>query len=174
MKGNVCMAESMNIMVIGDDHGADIFGKAYRDALSIYKQIDAVIHTGDSERVDDNYYQEICGMPILAVKGNNDYNMAPPLLVVTIGGKKIFVTHGHRYGVYMGVQSLYYAGVEQQADIIIYGHTHRADHIEANGVDIINPGSLSGVRSGSCTYAIISIDIEGNVQIKFHQINQNH
>lgn len=165
---------NMNIMVVGDDHGADVFGVAYEQAVSVFGEIDAVIHTGDSERIDDEYYQEICGMPIMGVKGNNDYNGAPLFLLVTLGGKNIFVTHGHSYGVYMGVQSLYYAGLEKEADIIIYGHTHRADHIKAKDVDIINPGSLSGVRSGCCSYAVIQIDIEGNVQIKFDQIDKNH
>lgn len=168
------ISDVMNIMVVGDDHGADIFGEAYDQALVTYGHIDAVIHTGDSERDSDEYYRKICGMSINGVCGNNDFNGTPLSILLKMGGKRIFVTHGHKYGVYMGVQSLYYAGMEKEADIIIYGHTHRADHISVRGVDIINPGSLGGIRSGCCSYAVIIIDLEGNVQIKFNQIDKNH
>lgn len=164
----------MNIMIIGDDHGASIFDKAYSQAKEKCASIDAIIHTGDSERVDDDYYQDICGHPIHMVRGNNDFNGTPQFLDLRIGGKNIFVTHGHRYGVYMGAQTLYYAGLEHGADIIIYGHTHRADHLKGKEAEIINPGSLSGVRSGCCSYAILSIEEDGSVSVNFYQVDKNH
>ena len=164
----------MNIMIIGDDHGADIFGIAYKQALAKFDVIDAIIHTGDSERIDDEYYRDICGFNISYVRGNNDYNRAPESLMLRIGGKNIFVTHGHIYGVYMGLQRLYYAGVERGADFIIYGHTHRADHQKGKEAEVINPGSLSGVRSGCCSYVVLKIAEDGTSEVIFDQIDKNY
>lgn len=163
----------MNIMIIGDDHGASIFDKAYADAKRKCNTIDAIIHTGDSERIDGEYYQDICGHEVHMVRGNNDFNGTPEFLELRIGGKNIFVTHGHRYGVYMGVHTLYYAGLERQADVIIYGHTHRADHQKGREAEVINPGSLSGIRSGCCSYAILTIAEDGTTSVNFYQIDKN-
>ena len=45
------------------------------------------------------------------------------------------------------------------ADVVLYGHTHIACYEEKNGVVVINPGSLSSPRDGSSgTYAVIKIN----------------
>lgn len=160
----------MNVMIISDDHGVDVFAKAYKHALGKYKVIDAVIHAGDSEQVDADYYTKICGNAFFKVKGNNDFDRTPPFLDLKMCGKNIFVTHGHNYGVYMGLNTLYLAGQEHAADVIVYGHTHRAYNIEANGVELINPGSLGGIRSGSKSYVVLGIQENGGMRVEFNYI----
>lgn len=161
----------MNIMIISDDHGIAGFAKAYKDALKTYGTIDALIHAGDTERGDNEYYSDICDCPVYIVRGNNDYNDLPNEIFVQLGGKKIFVTHGHMYGVYMGVQKLYYAGLEKGADIVVYGHTHFANHQKGKDVEIINPGSLTGIRSGNCSYAVLIINEDETTKVDFRQMD---
>ena len=156
-------------MVVSDDHGRDTFEQAYADAVKRYGTVDALFHAGDTGRYDNEYYTSICGCQAYIVKGNNDFNANPQELTVDVGGKKIFLTHGHRYGVYTGVERLYFAGLERNADIIIYGHTHIPLHQSGDKLEIINPGSVAGIRSNTKSYAII--DIQGDItKTTFHYL----
>lgn len=149
----------MNIMVVSDDHGITGFEEAYRLLRKKVGTIDALLHAGDVEHFNEDYYARICECPVYIVRGNNDFNDAPLERMVNLGGKKIFITHGHRYGVYTDKQRLYLAGKERGADIIVFGHTHVAEHIKMDDMDILNPGSITLPRRGrygSC--ALINIE----------------
>ena len=83
---------------------------------------------------------------VYQVAGNCDRYCAPQyaceLLVCSVGGVKIFMTHGHRYGVKAGDEALLAAAREQGAQIVLYGHTHRAVcRRETDGIWVMNPGS---------------------------------
>ena len=148
----------MNIMIAGDDHGCKIFQSAYDDAKKRFGTIDMFIHTGDSEGFDCEYYKSICGCPVYMVRGNNDFNELPGECVINAGLKKIFVTHGHRYRVYFDSQTIAYAGRERDADIVVFGHTHHALHQVGGDIELINPGSVAGIRSYVKTYAMLQIE----------------
>ena len=148
----------MNIMIVSDDHGYGVFEEAYNDAVSKYNSIDMVLHAGDSEKASDDYYNRICDCPIYMVKGNNDFSNMPLEKIVECQDVRIFLTHGHRYGVYMGITNLIYAAKEKEAGIVIYGHTHCPFHRKAGDVEVINPGSLAGIRSTSKSYVILEIN----------------
>ena len=63
-------------------------------------------------------------------------------------GKKIFMCHGHRYGVKYGYNSIFYRGKEVGADIVLFGHSHLPIIDEHDGLILMNPGSIShGVGS---------------------------
>ena len=152
----------MNILLVSDDHGIDGFETAFEMAVQQCGHIDAVLHAGDSEQPDKAYYEYVAKCPVYIVSGNNDYNKAPMVQLVELGGRRILLTHGHRYHVHMGVQNLFYAAKEQNADVVVFGHTHRPEHVQADGINIINPGSLTlprGSRYGS--FAILYIEKEG-------------
>lgn len=159
------------ILVVSDDHGMEGFKNAFKYATKQYGKIDHVIHAGDIEHHDNGYYEETCGCPFHVVRGNNDYNENPENLLIEIAGKKIFVSHGHRYGVYMGAQNFAYAAMEKGADIAVFGHTHHAFYAEADGLYVVNPGSLTlprGARDGS--FAMIFIE---NDNVKVVHITAN-
>ena len=42
-----------------------------------------------------------------------------------IGKKKVFITHGHSYYVSMETEQIREEGAARNADIIMFGHTHR-------------------------------------------------
>lgn len=119
-----------------------------------------LIHLGDN--VDDiliikRYYNG----KIVNVKGNCDFSTNTPYdRLEEVCGKKIFLTHGHRYGVKENLFRLRYKALEAQADIVLYGHTHIGQIDFEEGIWYINPGSVSQPRDGDRSFAIISIDKE--------------
>jgi len=64
-----------------------------------------------------------------------------------VEGYKIFLTHGHLYGVKSGLQNLYYKSKEEGADIALFGHSHIAVNEEIGGIVFLNPGSIGDKRS---------------------------
>ena len=85
--------KKMRILVISDSHGRN------DDVAGVIEQvghIDMLIHCGDVERGDD-YIRSLVDCPVHMVAGNNDYDVAVPYeTMVTLGGKKLLLTHGHR------------------------------------------------------------------------------
>jgi len=124
------------------------------------KGVDILIHLGDN--VEDiatikKYYKG----EIINVKGNCDFSEGVPSdRLIEVCGKKIFLTHGHRYGVKENLSRLRYKALETGADIVLYGHTHIAKIDFEEGIWYINPGSASLPRDGDRSYVIISINEE--------------
>lgn len=147
----------MHIGVISDTHR--IIGSIEQLGGEI-KHVDVLIHLGDN--VDDisiikKYYKGT----IINVKGNCDFSTSVPNdRLEEIGEKKIFLTHGHRYGVKENLSRLRYKALETGADIVLYGHTHIAKIDFQEGIWYINPGSASLPRDGDRSYAIININEE--------------
>jgi putative phosphoesterase len=122
------------------------------------KKPDAVIFLGDGLR--DFSYCEFDGVTLFAVNGNCDcfgeYGSLQPLpeLEITLGGKKIFAAHGHKYNVKFGYEAIVAEGARRGADIVLFGHTHNAhaEYLPAGETDygvtlekpmyLMNPGSI--------------------------------
>lgn len=115
---------------------------------------DYVLHLGDMcedcERLQDIFPNLL----IISVIGNNNYKSSYPEYplerVFELGGQKIFMCHGHKYHVKLGIFSLVLRAKELQADIVLFGHTHSKFIDTEEDMLIMNPGS---VRS----YGIIEI-----------------
>ncbi|MBU5314837.1 metallophosphoesterase [Clostridium bornimense] len=149
----------MKIVVLSDTHG---------DNYCIYKSLeyiktinpDIVLHLGDNTK-DVEIYKRNLDIPIENVRGNCDFSSsAENEKIIELCGKRIFITHGHFYGVKEGVQRLLYRGLELKVDIVLYGHTHISNIIFEEGIWIVNPGSVSLPRKGQNSLA--TIDIEGD------------
>ena len=84
-------------------------------------------------------------MPIYRVRGNNDFDPDVPLnAVVTPGGVRIYITHGHRERVGHAVERhCAAAGLRGALRACFFGHTHRMMLERENGVWVCNPGSIS-------------------------------
>ena len=150
----------MQIGVISDTHM--VISSIERLEKEI-KGVDMIIHLGDN--VDDiatieKYFKG----KIINVKGNCDFSaIVPSDRLVEVCNKKIFLTHGHRYGVKENLSALRYKALETGADIVLYGHTHIAKMEFEEGIWYINPGSASLPRDGDRSYVIINI-IEDNIK----------
>lgn len=151
----------MKIIVVADSHG-DV--SLLKDKIS---QIDAqmLIHLGDYDSDVEKIYG-VTDFPIYAVRGNNDYSsMYLDDKILHVEGHTLFITHGHKYGVYMGTERLYYKALEVGADIVLYGHTHYYDYESYGDVKIINPGSLSLSRDGINSFVVLDIS-EDDIKVE--------
>ena len=121
----------MKILVFSDSHRA--LGTMY-DAIERLRP-DAVLHLGDHL---DFYH----------VPGNCDFfTSAPPSLTVSLDGVRIFLTHGHLFGVKSGLTRLTLEARRVGAQLALFGHTHRALLEEQDGLWLMNPGACGAGRS---------------------------
>ncbi len=148
----------MRILVVSDSHGR--WG-CLLDVINKQPTAELVIHLGDGAG-DVTDIMTMHKKPVVSVEGNCDFcTSAPPLKLIEAGGKKIFATHGHLYGVKKDTRRLSEAARERGADICLYGHTHTAELTFEDGLYIINPGSIAVPRDGKRSYATIDITDSG-------------
>lgn len=130
---------------------------------------DYVLHLGDMCEDCVQLQKRFPSRIILSVMGNNDYPQRYPDIpyerTFTLDGKKIFMCHGHKYNVKLGIDRLAYKAESINADIVLYGHTH-SKHLEiSSGMIIMNPGSTS-------SYGIIEINNgEANARLGIYEKN---
>ncbi|MBO5488650.1 MAG: metallophosphoesterase [Eubacterium sp.] len=147
------------LLVFSDSHGSI---QGLLDVVNRHKEVDAIFHAGDIVG-DDDRLRNATAKQVCIVRGNCDWGSSlPSQMVVTLGGKRIAICHGDRYVNYGGTDSLRYWGMENNADMIIFGHTH-VPYLEQNSqMTILNPGSISRPRQEGHqeTYAYVEIDGE--------------
>ena len=142
------------ILVLSDSH-SDAASLKY--AVKNEPQAQAILFLGDGLR-DFEELPYIPGVYTAAVRGNCDGAFLPyPLFRAEIlGGKKIYMSHGHAEHVKYGNTEFINTARLYNADIAIHGHTHVPYTDCIDGLHIMNPGS---VRENSC--GIIDITDNG-------------
>ena len=95
--------------------------------------------------------------PWQKVRGNNDFGFPyHEAVVFDFEEHRFFLCHGHRYGLYSGMDTLVAAAHNNGANVALFGHTHIPFFDEVNGVLLLNPGSVGSPRShAGATFAII-------------------
>lgn len=139
----------MRILVLSDSHAGLHF---MRYAIQTVRP-NVVIHLGDYYDDGQAMAEENPNIIFHQVNGNCDryrsYEIRPELLCYTIDGIKFYVTHGHNHRVKSGLFALLRDAREDDAGIVLYGHTHCADcHQEEDGLWVMNPGAC-GSSGGS-------------------------
>lgn len=157
--------QSKRIGIISDTHG-DIAGAV--KAMKELGSLDFIIHLGDY--ADDGLaIEKAVGIEVIGVKGNCDFHSTlPEDRLLTIDDKKVFITHGHRYDVKWNYHKLFYKGLEVEADVVLFGHTHVAARFIEEGILVMNPGSSSQPRGHhEKTYGLLEIgeSITGEILI---------
>ena len=132
-------AKSHLIGLISDTHG--LVRPRVHEALA---GVELILHAGDVG--GDEVLDELSLIaPVLAVYGNTD---APGQLRLaesierTIGGVSIHVSHGHEVGSPTPARLL----ARYDAQVIVYGHTHRQHVAEVDGRMVVNPGAAGAKR----------------------------
>lgn len=147
----------MRILVVSDTHGMH---QGFTKALDACGKIDAIFHLGDVE--GGAYFMDsVSPCPFHVIAGNNDFfAKLPGEKLVEIGGKTIFMTHGHKYRVNSGVEKMADAARRHGAQICLFGHTHQPYANCLDGLWIFNPGSISLPRQQGRkkTYMILEWD----------------
>lgn len=151
----------MKILVISDTHG-------YIDkAVKVIKEnnnISMIIHLGDYFRDAQKIAYEFPHIQVEYVHGNCDLMPGNVLAekLLELEGKKVFITHGHRYSVKWNYEKILKRAQELEADLLLFGHTHIAEIFNNGKCFFLNPGSISDPRGGRReSYAIV--DINGDV-----------
>ncbi len=120
---------------------SDTHGVLRREAVAALAGCDRIIHAGDvGEKSILGELERIA--PVEAVRGNVDFEpwtrRLPETHVLEVGGISIYVLH-----------DLLTLDLEPPAagiSVVIYGHSHRPDIEDRDGVMYLNPGSAGPRR----------------------------
>lgn len=133
----------MRIGVISDTHG-----KLRPQVLTRFQDVDLILHAGDVNGLE--LLDELAALaPVHAVWGNTDgmdhRAHLPEVAEVEVADRRIVVAHGHQLG-----SPTPEALVERwpEADVIVYGHTHRPMERRVGGTLVLNPGGAGAPRFG--------------------------
>jgi uncharacterized protein len=133
------MASTRIVGLISDTHG--LVRAGVHQALA---GVELILHAGD---VGGQEILDELGLiaPVRAVYGNTDAPDTPGLaekIVLTIDDVSIHVSHGHE----LGSPTPTNLSANYDADVIIYGHTHRQMVTRIDEKLVINPGAAGPRR----------------------------
>lgn len=140
MKGFFIMKR---MLIFSDTHG--VIDRCI-DVIEKIGRVDVIVHAGDYVRDVENLELMFPNIPIHYVKGNNDlFSRGPSEEIFMFGDKKIFVTHGHIYGVKMEIKytTLVEKAKKEDVDMCIFGHTHIPYLANEGKITVLNPGSVT-------------------------------
>ena len=130
----------MKLCVFSDSHG---ISDNMLHAIYV-EDPDAIIFLGDGER-DLNPIRRRCpNLAVHAVCGNCDTGFSvPDKLILTLEGVRIFAVHGHRHDVKYdrSLDYLFRSVRHENANVILFGHTHVPYMETREEVLLLNPGA---------------------------------
>lgn len=130
----------MKILIVSDSHRND----AILDSLvNEYPDMDLYLHAGDSQSIEEDIY------PFISIKGNCDYYPFDEKRLIRTKFANILIKHHPHLT----------NKEKEDADIFIYGHTHRYAVYQEDDILFINPGSVYLPRDNSNgSYAILILE----------------
>lgn len=156
----------MKICIVSDSHDrGPLLAKAIEAARA--DGAEAVLHCGDIIGGNTLKASLKLGLPIHAVHGNN---LGDPVSIarmachsdgllnyhghdamITLGGRRIFVTHYPHYGHAMACTGDY--------DLVCCGHSHepeirQQDNVKGGKTWLVNPGTVAGLGAPQATWII--------------------
>jgi putative phosphoesterase len=125
--------------LISDTHG--LIRPGVHDALA---GVELILHAGD---VGGNTILDELRLiaPVKAVFGNTDPTGDPGLeqeIVIKVDGLRVHVSHGHEVGSPTPAK----LAARYDADVVVYGHTHRQLVTRVEGRLFVNPGAAGPRR----------------------------
>ena len=180
--------ELAKALVISDSHGNSLIMQSI--IANFGSECDLLCFCGDGlldliETLELGFFDKEFGEKIppvvYFVRGNGDNSTStiftdkrvpitvPEFQEISLAGKKLFLTHGHRYNVYYGNKDLREEAIKRGMDLAWYGHTHvpnsMRSHVTRDGrndfLGILNPGSCAQARGGMPnTFAIVDVHRE--------------
>lgn len=150
----------MRIGIVSDTHRSSRNTRPLPAALLDGLQgCDLIMHLGD---VNAAWVLDVLGeiAPVRAVQGNND---EPELLerlpwehFLKIGPHRIGMIHGH--GTRFTARETTLKRMVGLVDCAVYGHSHRPEVVERDGLLLVNPGSPTQKRyAPQHTYAMMDV-----------------
>lgn len=170
----------MKIALVSDTHVPQSLKKLPTQLLEQMDGVDAILHAGD---IAAHHVLEVLGeiAPVTAVRGNSDPPEVADRLadheVLEVKGRTIGLKHGHQTHALQDhyfdksydapEMELFYQLMSAQlpgADIIVFGHFHRAVVTTWKDITFINPGAVAPSR-GDSSFAILELGESINATI---------
>ncbi len=139
----------MRVGLVSDTHGT-----LRPEVLRALAGVSVILHAGD---VGGASILERLGRiaPVHAVAGNVDPAGAlPPAVDITLDGVRVHVSHGHELGSPTPERLL----ARYDADVIVYGHTHRPLLRRMGTTVVVNPGA-AGPRRFDLTPSVALLEL---------------
>ena len=91
------------------------------------------------------------------VRGNCDaFSTARLQMTIQSRRKRIFLCHGHTLRVKSSLDLLVQTAFSEEADVVLFGHTHVPCTGVSMAMDLMNPGTIGDVPDP--TYGVLSVD----------------
>ncbi|MFW5973942.1 MAG: metallophosphoesterase [Natrialbaceae archaeon] len=148
------------IALLSDTHRRDGHGLTGA-ALTAVREADAVIHAGDvATAAVLDAFQSVAS-ELYAVHGNVDEpavrERLPAERTVAVDGLRVAVRHRPEGG----ETALAMFGRAREADLVVFGHTHRPTDVDAGDVLLVNPGSHADPRGNRPGFATVDSTASG-------------
>lgn len=165
----------MKVLVISDTHGKI---DKVKDVLEEEGEIpiQAVLHCGDyvsDARILAKFYPHL---KVYSVYGNCDVGFGGEYNhLVELEDVKIYMTHGHRYGVKWGeYEDLVIDAAAYDAQVAVCGHSHQAYLKDHEGMLVMNPGSITLPRDTPYpSYGILEVEKGKILDVAILQLGPN-
>lgn len=160
----------MRALLISDTHR---YLKNLLEVLERVGAVDRIFHLGDVEGEEETIRSLADGIPVEFVAGNNDFfSHESREKEIMLGDYRVFMTHGHHYGVSTGLSRLEAEGVARGAQVVLYGHTHRPAIDYREKLTMVNPGSISYPRQPGRepSFGMIEIDRRGEIHFTINYL----
>lgn len=140
--------DSFRVAVLSDSHGI-----LRPEVLEIVRKAELALHAGDI--ADQRTFDRLKAVnKVIAVRGNADGEWAgslPDEAFFELHGKKIYMVHNRKKA----------SAKMDEADIVIFGHSHKYEEKSNNGRLLLNPGSCGASRFGRpLTMALLEFGAE--------------
>lgn len=159
--------DAVVVGVISDTHLPYRLGRLPEQIFHIFSDVDLILHAGDVDRIQ--CLDDLAALaPLHAVRGNLHFldlsdggRDLPVDLRLTVAGRDVVVNHGGWTGLWSQagdwfVESFIRPGGDRlnarmanrlallypQADVVVFGHSHRAYRAWHNGTLVFNPGAV--------------------------------
>ena len=134
----------------------------------LFDGVEAILHAGDIG--DLHLVRELESIaPVSAIRGNTDAtsHRFPETLTTTIGEITVHVRHK----VDTTSPMLYYLAATVEANLVLFGHTHRPFIEQVKRTLFVNPGSVGRSRTGFGTAGLLLIE-DRNLTVTIHNLEQ--
>lgn len=143
----------MRLAILSDTHGL-----LRPQVLEQLKTADAILHGGDinQQAIVEELSQYA---PLYVVRGNNDKQWAeeiPHHLTVTLGGMTFFMVHNRKE----------VPADLSDADVVVFGHSHKYVQEEKEGILWLNPGSCGPRRFHQEITMMVAEVGEGKIRVE--------
>jgi putative phosphoesterase len=150
----------VRIGVVADTHCPEFLDRLPERIFKVLSDVQLILHAGDVDAAST--LEDLARIaPVQSVRGDHDRELRslPETREIMVEGKRIVIVHGDRSRWVEEPQTLLWtlslgyfrphSGLPRSlsrrfpnADVIVYGHTHRSFTRKVNGVLMFNPGGV--------------------------------